>query len=140
MSNLELINAENTNKKEDMGDIIIDEFCTKVSYNGEPGDIIWSGKDILSMDINLENILRKWKEEQKKYTRYSGYPGGLKTQILAKVMQSTPERVFHHAVKGMLPKNRLGRQMVKKLKIYTGPNHPHDAQKPENLPDNLRRL
>lgn len=79
------------------------------------------------------------KELQKKYTQYSGYPGGLKTQILSKVMQSNPERVLMHAIKGMLPKNRLGRKMIKKLRIYNGTEHDHTAQQPVALPDNLRR-
>ena len=79
------------------------------------------------------------KESQKVYTRYSGYPGGLKSFTLQKVFKSRPERVLHHAVKGMLPKNRLGRAMIVKLKIYNGPEHPHHAQKPAILPESLRR-
>lgn len=80
------------------------------------------------------------KEMQKLYTRYSGYPGGLRTLNLQKIMLTKPERVILHAVKGMLPKNKLGRQMIKKLRIYNGPEHNQAAQKPEVLPDNLRRL
>ena len=79
------------------------------------------------------------KESQKIYTRYSGYPGGLKSLTLGKMLQSRPERILNHAVKGMLPKNRLGRKMIGKLKIYNGPEHPHSAQKPEILPESLRR-
>ncbi len=91
--------------------------------------------------INAEKIRTTGnKDLQKKYTQYSGYPGGLKTQILSKVMKSNPERVLMHAVKGMLPKNSLGRKMIKKLRIYNSTEHGHTAQKPEVLPDNLRRV
>jgi len=68
------------------------------------------------------------KLKQKLYYRHSGYPGGLKTTNLEKMMKTNPARVIEHAVKGMLPHNRLGAQMVKKLKVYTGDTHPHLAQ------------
>ncbi|MCH8027378.1 MAG: 50S ribosomal protein L13 [candidate division Zixibacteria bacterium] len=73
------------------------------------------------------------KQEQNMYYRYSGYPGGLKQTSFKKKMQSTPEFVFIHAVKGMLPKNKLGRKMLKKLHVYAGAEHQHAAQKPELL-------
>ena len=73
------------------------------------------------------------KLEQKKYYRHSGYPGGLKEVTLRDQLDKFPERVIETAVRGMLPKNRLGRKMFKKLKVYPGPNHPHAAQKPEPL-------
>ena len=73
------------------------------------------------------------KQEQNMYYRYSGYPGGLKETSFKKKMQSTPEFVFIHAVKGMLPKNKLGRKMLKKLHVYAGAEHQHAAQKPELL-------
>ena len=68
------------------------------------------------------------KAEQKLYYRHSGYPGGLKSISLGKTMQTNPERVIEHAVKGMLPHNRLGAKMRKKLKVYAGDTHPHLAQ------------
>lgn len=80
------------------------------------------------------------KGTQKTYTRYSGFPGGLKSVTLEKLIKSHPERVLKHAVKGMLPKNVLGRQMIKKLNIYTGAEHPHQAQQPVELPESLRRV
>ena len=80
------------------------------------------------------------KMDQKRYTRYSGYPGGLKTQSMARLFKEKPDKVLYYAVRGMLPKNRLGRQLIKKLRIYSGPDHPHEAQKPEKLPDSLRRV
>ena len=90
--------------------------------------------------VNAEKIrVTGNKVDQKRYTRYSGYPGGLRVQSLANMFQTHPDRVIKTAVKGMLPKNRLGRQMIRKLKIYTGPEHPHSAQQPVVLPENLRR-
>ncbi len=68
------------------------------------------------------------KAKQKVYYRHSGYPGGLKSITLEKMMQTHPTRVIEHAVKGMLPHNRLGAKMLKKLKVYTGDAHPHPAQ------------
>jgi large subunit ribosomal protein L13 len=82
--------------------------------------------------VNVEKIrLTGNKLEQKIYYRHSGYPGGLKSIKAKNLLQRKPERVLEHAVKGMLPKNRLGRRMYKKMKIYTGPDHPHAAQQPE---------
>ena len=68
------------------------------------------------------------KTKQKIYYRHSGYPGGLKSITLEEMMQTKPTWVVEHAVKGMLPKNRLGASMLKKLKVYTGDTHPHLAQ------------
>jgi large subunit ribosomal protein L13 len=73
------------------------------------------------------------KQDQKIYWRHSGYPGGLKLTSFRKLMQTRPERAVERAVKGMLPHNRLGRAMAKKLKVYVGPAHPHEAQQPVKL-------
>lgn len=73
------------------------------------------------------------KLDQKMYYRHSGYPGGLKEVSLRRMLKEHPTRVIEHAVRGMLPKNRLGRKMVKKLKVYAGPAHPHEAQQPKPL-------
>jgi large subunit ribosomal protein L13 len=73
------------------------------------------------------------KAEQKVKTRYSGYPGGLRVQTYATVLERFPERIVEDAVRRMLPKNRLGRQMYSKLKVYAGPEHPHQAQQPTEL-------
>ena len=84
--------------------------------------------------VNAERIhVTGDKREQKIYYRHSGYPGGLKEVSLRRMLENHPTRVITHAVKGMLPKNRLGRAMLKKLKVYAGPNHPHQAQQPEPL-------
>jgi large subunit ribosomal protein L13 len=69
----------------------------------------------------------------KKYYHYSGYPGGLRERTFQQMLDRTPDRLFNKAVWGMLPKNRLGRKMLKKLFVYSGPGHPHQAQKPEEL-------
>jgi len=71
------------------------------------------------------------KLDQKFYYRHSGYPGGLKEISLRDQLNRHPDRVLRFAVRGMLPKNRLGRQMIKKLKIYATPGHPHEAQQPK---------
>ncbi len=73
------------------------------------------------------------KLDDKKYYRYSGYPGGLRETTLRTVLSKHPTRVLEAAVRGMLPKNRLGRQMIKKLKVYAGATHPHAAQQPKEL-------
>lgn len=74
---------------------------------------------------------RKW--DQKNYYRHSGYTGGLKTITAKKLMEKRPEDLIRFAVKGMLPKNKLGRKLFKKLKVYSGDQHPHEAQQPEIL-------
>jgi len=84
--------------------------------------------------INAEKIrVTGRKLDQKIYYRHSGYPGGLKSITLREQLAKHPERVIKAAVKGMLPKNRLGRKMLKKLKVYAGASHPHQAQKPKVL-------
>jgi len=84
--------------------------------------------------VNAEKIvLTGRKLEQKMHYRHSGYPGGLKAVPYSRIMAERPERAIEYAVKGMLPHNRLGRKLVRKLKVYAGPDHPHDAQTPELL-------
>ncbi|MEB3884507.1 50S ribosomal protein L13 [Lyngbya sp. CCY1209] len=84
--------------------------------------------------INAEKVqVTGRKREQKLYRRHSGRPGGMKTETFAKLQDRVPERIIEQAVKGMLPKNALGRQLFTKLKVYAGPNHPHQAQQPESI-------
>jgi large subunit ribosomal protein L13 len=90
----------------DVGDFVIVLNCDKIHVSG--------------------NKLR-----DKIYYRHSQYPGGLKSRTLQEQLDSFPERVIQAAVKGMLPRNKLGRKMIKKLKIYTGDSHPHQAQQPK---------
>lgn len=73
------------------------------------------------------------KMEDKIYYRHTGYPGGLKQRTLKEMMEKKPEEVIRLAVKGMMPKNKLARAQLKKLKIYAGPEHPHEAQKPQEI-------
>jgi len=84
--------------------------------------------------INAEKIrLTGRKEEQKRYYRHSGYPGGLKTITFKEMREQHPDRIIEKAVKGMLPKTPLGRKMYGKLKVYAGDQHPHQAQQPKSL-------
>lgn len=84
--------------------------------------------------INADKVIMTGKRElQKTYFKHSGYPGSGKHVSYEEVMEKKPEMIVQNAVRGMLPKNRLGRQLIKKLKIYTGETHPHEAQKPEVL-------
>lgn len=92
----------------DMGDFVVVVNCERVVVTGN-------------------------KLEEKIYYRYSGYPGGLKETKLRDMLDKHPDRVIKSAVKGMLPKNKLGRRYLKKLKVYAGPDHPHEAQSPKPL-------
>jgi large subunit ribosomal protein L13 len=84
--------------------------------------------------VNAEKIaVTGRKREEKLYHRYSGYPGGLRSRTLAEMLDRRPEEVIRLAVKGMLPRNRLARQQLRKLKIYAGPEHPHAAQQPKPM-------
>jgi large subunit ribosomal protein L13 len=84
--------------------------------------------------INAEKIkVTGNKLEDKIYTRYSGYPGGLKKTPLERVLETRPTYVLEHAIKGMLPRNKLGRKMLKKVRIYAGADHPHESQTPEAI-------
>lgn len=84
--------------------------------------------------VNAEKVhVTGRKLDQKMYYRHSGYPGGLKEITLRNLLQQHPTRVIEHAVRGMLPKNRLGRQVFRHLKVYAGSEHPHEAQQPKAL-------
>ena len=84
--------------------------------------------------INAEKVdVTGNKREQKLYRRHSGRPGGMKVETFAQLQKRIPERIIEKAVKGMLPKNALGRKLFTNLKVYAGTEHPHDAQKPESI-------
>jgi large subunit ribosomal protein L13 len=84
--------------------------------------------------VNAEKVkLTGKRPELKEYFHYTGYPGGAKFESFKDLMKTRPEKVVLHAVKGMIPNNRLGRRLIQKLKVYAGPNHPHQAQQPESL-------
>ncbi|HEX2867190.1 MAG TPA: 50S ribosomal protein L13 [Ignavibacteriales bacterium] len=94
--------------------------------NADTGDFV--------VVVNADQVRMTGKRElQKTYFHHSGYPGGGKIRSFDELVQKDPEFVIQHAVKGMLPKNRLGKKLIKKLKVYAGEKHPHEAQKPETL-------
>ena len=81
--------------------------------------------------INAEKVrLTGLKAESKQYRRYTGFPGGLREESVTRLLTRTPEMILEQAIKGMLPKNKIGRQMATKLKVYRGDKHPHQAQAP----------
>ncbi len=84
--------------------------------------------------VNAEKVAVTGKKlTDKRYFRHSGYPGGIRSRTLGEMLERQPEQVLRKAVKGMLPRNRLARQQLTKLKVYAGPDHPHQAQKPKDL-------
>lgn len=91
-----------------------------------------TGDFVIIVNADKVSVTGK-KRSQKLYRRHSGRPGGMKTETFAKLQARLPERIVEQAVRGMLPKNTLGRQLFTKLKVYAGPEHPHAAQQPEVL-------
>jgi large subunit ribosomal protein L13 len=84
--------------------------------------------------LNADKVVLSSNKGEKVFVhRHSGYPGGIRTQSYGDLLHKHPEEAVRRAVRGMLPKNRLGRQMIRKLKVYSGPGHPHAAQQPETL-------
>lgn len=122
----------------DAEDQVLGRMATRIaSYlmgKGKPTytDFLDTGDFVVVVNIDKIKLSGK-KLEDKIYYSHSGYPGGLKQVSAARLMEKHPDRVIKHAVKGMLPKNKLGRRMLKRLKVYTGPEHPHSAQKPQTL-------
>ena len=95
-------------------------------------DFLDTGDFVIVVDAEKVRLTgRKW--DQKKYYAHSGYPGGLRERTAREVRQSHPDRLIRSAVKGMLPKNKLGDKMLRKLKVYAGDQHPHQAQRPAVL-------
>jgi large subunit ribosomal protein L13 len=91
--------------------------------------------------VNAEKVaVTSDKSQSKIYYRHSGYPGGIKAETFESLLERRPEAVIERAVRGMLPKNKLGRQMARKLKVHAGPDHPHAAQKPQALELNIRKV
>lgn len=91
------------------------------------------GDHVVVVNAEKIRITGNSKRSDKTYSRYSGYQSGLKTRTLAEMLEIKPTEVVSHAVRGMLPKNRLGRKLCRKLRVYEGAGHPHTAQKPEPL-------
>ncbi len=133
------ISTQNADRKwylVDAKDQVLGRLATKIARiirgknkaiftpNSDTGDFV--------VVINAEKVRMTGKRELlKDYFHYSGYPGGLKTRSFQELITKKPEFVIESAVKGMLPKNRLGKKLIKKLKVYSGETHPHQAQKPE---------
>jgi large subunit ribosomal protein L13 len=92
-----------------------------------------TGDHVVIVNAGKIRVTGNNKLEDKVYTSYSGYPGGLKTKSLKRLLETQPEFVLEHAIKGMLPRNRLGRKMMKKVRIYVGAEHPHQSQSPEPI-------
>lgn len=91
--------------------------------------------------VNAEKVaVTSDKSQTKIYYRHSGYPGGIKAETFESLRERRPEAIIERAVRGMLPKNKLGRQMARKLKVYAGPDHPHEAQQPQPLELNIRKV
>ena len=122
----------------DANDQVLGRLSTKVAsiLKGKHKAIYSPHQDVgdFVIVVNAKKIrLTKNKADHKTYFRHTGYPGGGKEIPFRRLLATHPERVIEHAVKGMLPKNNLGRAMYRKLKVYAGENHPHEAQLPEKL-------
>ena len=119
----------------DASDKILGRFATKIAdkLRGKDKPTFTphvDGGDFVIV-INADKLkVTGNKAEQKKYYKHSLYPGGLKEKSYKEVLESTPERIIENAVKGMLPKNKLGKSIIKKLKVYSGSEHPHESQNP----------
>jgi large subunit ribosomal protein L13 len=119
----------------DASDKILGRFATKIAdkLRGKDKPTFTphvDGGDFVIV-INADKLqVTGNKAEQKKYFKHSLYPGGLKEKSYKEVLESTPERIIENAVKGMLPKNKLGKSIIKKLKVYSGSEHPHESQNP----------
>jgi len=91
--------------------------------------------------INADQVaVTSDKSQSKIYYRHSGFPGGIKAETFESLLARRPEAVVERAVRGMLPKNRLGRKIIRKLKVYAGPDHPHEAQQPQTLEFDIRKV
>ena len=122
----------------DARNIVLGRLATRVAHvlRGKHKPIFAPHVDVGDhvIIINAEKVrVTGRKAQQKKYVRYTGYPGGKREVVYEDMIAKFPERVLEHAIKGMLPHNSLGRQMFKKLKVYAGEQHPHTTQKPEPL-------
>ena len=119
----------------DAADKVLGRFATKIAdkLRGKDKPTFTphvDGGDFVVV-INADKVkVTGNKSEQKKYYKHSLYPGGLKEKSYKELLENNPERIIENAVKGMLPKNKLGKSMIKKLKVYSGSEHPHESQKP----------
>ncbi len=122
----------------DAGDAVLGRLASQVAriLRGKHKPIftphVDTGDYVIVINAGRVRLTGK-RAEQKTYFTHSGYPGGAKTRAFKDLVKKNPRYVIEHAVKGMLPHNRLGRRIIKKLKVYDGPEHPHQAQMPEPL-------
>jgi large subunit ribosomal protein L13 len=108
------------------------EIAVLLQGKKNPGFVRFMDSGDYVIVVNAEKVMVTGKKlEQKKYYTHSGYPGGIREKTLKELMEKSPEEVIRKAVRGMIPRNKLGRAMFKKLKVYSGPDHPHEAQKPQ---------
>lgn len=141
MSKTFMANAQNVEHKwyvVDATDVVLGRFATQVAsiLRGKHKPTFTPHVDCgdYVVIVNAEKIaLTGNKLEDKIYYRHSGYPGGLKTRNAKTMLEKQPTKVLEKAIRGMLPKNKLGEQMYRKLFVYAGPDHPHQAQQPEKL-------
>jgi len=123
----------------DISDKVLGRAATKIAtvlmgkHRPEYTPHVDTGEFVVVVNAAKVKITGGSKPDQRVYHRYSGHPGGLKTTTLRQMLAKNPEKVVREAVRRMLPKNKLGRAMLTKLKVYAGPDHPHQAQKPEKL-------
>ena len=123
----------------DVSDQILGRISTKIAtilmgkHRPEYTPHVDTGEFIIVINAAKVRITGKSKPTERVYQRYSGYPGGRKVTTLAKVLEKNPSMVIREAVRRMLPKTKLGRAMLNKLKVYPGPEHPHQAQQPVTL-------
>ena len=121
----------------DLNDLVLGRAAVKVAdiLRGKNKPIFTPhmdcGDHVIIINAEKVKVHGRNKQDQLRYYRYSGYPSGLTTTTYAQMMQKKPADVFRLAVRRMLPKNKLGRKIYKKLHVYAGDNHPHAAQKPE---------
>jgi large subunit ribosomal protein L13 len=108
----------------DTGDFVVVVNAEKVRFSGQP-------------IANASHPYFTKKMLTRTYEKYTGYPSGRRIHTASELLERNPEKILQEAVRRMLPKNKLGRQMLKKLKLYAGPEHPHQAQEPRNIPEQL---
>ena len=122
----------------DAENVVLGRLATEIArrlrgkHKAEYTPHVDTGDNIIVINAEKVKVTGK-KRDDKMYHRHSGYPGGLTSMSLDKLQAKHPERIIELAVKGMLPKNPLGRQMYRKLKVYAGTEHPHQAQQPQPL-------
>ena len=120
----------------DVKDQVLGRVATGIARNlmgkNKPNFVPYLDNGDFVVVVNADKVrVTGKKNEQKKYVRHSGYPGGLKVETFDKLISKSPEKILEHAVWGMMPKNAMSKRILMKLKVYAGPNHPHSSQQPK---------